>query len=47
MWEKAGVNISVVNGTLPAAAASQMRVRLERVDYFLLRFIHSFSIFLR
>lgn len=29
MWEKAGVNISVVDGTLPAAAAAQMRVRLE------------------
>jgi len=27
VWEKAGVNISVVNGTLPAAAAEQMRVR--------------------
>lgn len=32
VWEKAGVNISVVNGTLPPAAAEQMRVRHKELS---------------
>lgn len=38
VWEKAGVNISVVNGTLPAAAASQMRVRHKELSEGKLKF---------
>lgn len=33
VWEKAGVNISVVNGTLPPAAAEQIRVRSDFVCF--------------